>query len=111
MLTVMFFLDAWITRTSRLMGCGTGGVDTVCFVASAASIDPVLHRHAVFPPCSRCSWHTTRSDPDIQHLPFMAISPKFFASLYSVYHDRVMVYDFLGRCLVSVQHLLFYPLM
>eukprot|EP00903_Cladosiphon_okamuranus_P018894 g17377.t1 len=50
-------------------------------------------------------------DPDIQHLPFMAISPKFFASLFSVYHDRVMVYDFLGRCLVSVQHLLFYPLM
>lgn len=41
----------------------------------------------------------------------MAISPKFFASLYSVYHDKVMVYDFLGRCLVSVQHLLFYPLM
>ncbi|CAM9346423.1 unnamed protein product [Ectocarpus sp. 8 AP-2014] len=50
-------------------------------------------------------------DPDIQHLPFMAISPKFFASLYSVYHDKIMVYDFLGRCLVSVQHLLFYPLM
>lgn len=50
-------------------------------------------------------------DPDIQHLPFMAISPKFFASLYSVYHDRVMFYDFLGRCLVSVQHLLFYPIM
>lgn len=50
-------------------------------------------------------------DPDIQHLPFMAISPKFFESLYSVYHERVMVFDFLGRCLVSVQHLLFYPLM
>ncbi|CAM9763655.1 unnamed protein product, partial [Sphacelaria rigidula] len=51
------------------------------------------------------------ADPDIQHLPFMAISPKFFESLYSVYHERVMIYDFLGRCMVSVQHFLFYPLM
>ncbi|CAM9620841.1 unnamed protein product, partial [Choristocarpus tenellus] len=50
-------------------------------------------------------------DPDIQHLPFMAISPKFFASLYSTYHERVMSWDFLGRCLVSVQHILFYPIM
>lgn len=56
------------------------------------------------------SWNV-RADPDIQHLPFMAISPKFFKSLYSVYHDRIMYYDLLGRCLVSVQHLLFYPIM
>ncbi|CAN0393757.1 unnamed protein product, partial [Discosporangium mesarthrocarpum] len=41
----------------------------------------------------------------------MAISPRFFASLYSKYHERVMVWDTLGRCLVSMQHFLFYPIM
>lgn len=32
-------------------------------------------------------------DPDIQHMPFIAISDKFFASLRSTYYDRVMKFD------------------
>ncbi|KAH9944294.1 fatty acid/sphingolipid desaturase [Epithele typhae] len=47
-------------------------------------------------------------DPDIQHLPFLAISPKFLNSLWSSYHKREMTLDGPGKFFVSVQHKLFY---
>lgn len=49
-------------------------------------------------------------DPDIQHLPFFAVSTKFFDNLYSSYHNRIMHFrDSLpARVLVSMQHYLFY---
>jgi fatty acid desaturase len=51
------------------------------------------------------------NDPDIQHIPFFAISPKFFDSLYSNYHKRVMVFTWMSRLLVSVQHYSFIPIL
>eukprot|EP00923_Selenidium_pygospionis_P019892 GHVN01034603.1.p1 GENE.GHVN01034603.1~~GHVN01034603.1.p1 ORF type:complete len:496 (-),score=42.07 GHVN01034603.1:3975-5462(-) len=50
-------------------------------------------------------------DPDIQHLPFLAISNLFFRSLWSFYYSRKMTFDWIGQQLVSYQHLVFYPLM
>ncbi|KAI0639502.1 fatty acid/sphingolipid desaturase [Trametes polyzona] len=47
-------------------------------------------------------------DPDIQHLPFFAISPVFFKSLWSSYYKREMTFDAFGRLFVSAQHKLFY---
>ncbi|KAJ8062601.1 hypothetical protein OCU04_009125 [Sclerotinia nivalis] len=32
-------------------------------------------------------------DPDIEHMPFFAISHRFFSSLYSSYYDREMKFD------------------
>ncbi|OSD03169.1 fatty acid/sphingolipid desaturase [Trametes coccinea BRFM310] len=49
-----------------------------------------------------------RSDPDIQHLPFFAISPVFLNSLWSSYYKREMTFDAFGKLFVSMQHKLFY---
>ncbi|TFY53379.1 hypothetical protein EVG20_g10144 [Dentipellis fragilis] len=50
-------------------------------------------------------------DPDIQHLPFFAISPAFFKSLYSSYYKRELTFDTFSRYMVAVQHRLFYVIM
>ncbi|KAI8084594.1 fatty acid desaturase-domain-containing protein [Halteromyces radiatus] len=47
-------------------------------------------------------------DPDIQHLPFLAISTRFFQNLYSSYYQRVMAYDAVARFFVARQHHLYY---
>ncbi|KAL6309888.1 fatty acid/sphingolipid desaturase [Sparassis latifolia] len=47
-------------------------------------------------------------DPDIQHLPFFAISPVFLNSLYSTYYKRVMYFDSFSKVLISIQHKLFH---
>ncbi|KAI0375100.1 fatty acid/sphingolipid desaturase [Pilatotrama ljubarskyi] len=47
-------------------------------------------------------------DPDIQHLPFFAISPVFLKSLWSSYYKREMTFDAFGKFFVSMQHKLFY---
>ena len=50
-------------------------------------------------------------DPDIEHMPFFAISTKFFDSLRSTYYDRVMTFDAVARWAVTKQHWLYYPLL
>ncbi|KAJ3536522.1 hypothetical protein NMY22_g6001 [Coprinellus aureogranulatus] len=50
-------------------------------------------------------------DPDIEHIPFFAISTAFFGSLWSSYYKRVMKFDLPARILISVQHKLFYVIM
>lgn len=50
-------------------------------------------------------------DPDIQHLPFFAVSKEFFKSQWSKYYHRVMKFDAAARFFVSYQHYLFYVVM
>ncbi|KAI9840739.1 MAG: hypothetical protein M1838_003933 [Thelocarpon superellum] len=50
-------------------------------------------------------------DPDIEHMPFFAISPRFFSSLTSTYYDRVMAYDVFAKVLVRYQQYLYYPVL
>jgi delta8-fatty-acid desaturase len=50
-------------------------------------------------------------DPDIEHMPFFAISHRFFNSLFSTYYDRVMSYDAAARFFVRYQNYLYYPIM
>ncbi|KIM66251.1 hypothetical protein SCLCIDRAFT_14609 [Scleroderma citrinum Foug A] len=50
-------------------------------------------------------------DPDIEHLPFMAISTAFFNSLWSTYYKRTMTFDRFTVLLVSLQHKIFYILL
>ncbi|TKA69995.1 hypothetical protein B0A55_08848 [Friedmanniomyces simplex] len=55
--------------------------------------------------------NSAEHDPDIQHLPFFAISPKFFRSLTSTYYDRVMSFDALAKVALKYQHWLYYPIL
>ena len=50
-------------------------------------------------------------DPDIEHMPFFAISHRFFESLKSTYYERIMTYDIFAKFVVRYQHLLYYPLL
>ncbi|KAI9025074.1 fatty acid desaturase-domain-containing protein [Phycomyces nitens] len=47
-------------------------------------------------------------DPDIQHMPFMAITTKLFNNLYSTYYNRVMEFDAPSRFFIKYQHYLYY---
>lgn len=55
--------------------------------------------------------NSAEHDPDIQHLPFFAISPRFFESLRSTYYDRVMSYDAFAKFMLRYQHWLYYPIL
>lgn len=50
-------------------------------------------------------------DPDIEHIPFFAISTRFFSSLRSTYYDRIMPFDRLAQLAVRYQHWLYYPIL
>lgn len=52
-------------------------------------------------------------DPDIQHLPFLAISEKFLGpnGIYSTYHKRLIIVDAISAVLIQVQVQLYYFLM
>ncbi|KAM0714247.1 hypothetical protein Q7P37_010034 [Cladosporium fusiforme] len=50
-------------------------------------------------------------DPDIQHIPFFAVSHRFFDSLRSTYYDRIMTYDPFAKFVLPYQHYLYYPIL
>ncbi|KAF2640375.1 fatty acid desaturas-like protein [Massarina eburnea CBS 473.64] len=50
-------------------------------------------------------------DPDIEYLPFFAITHRFFNSLFSTYHDHTMTYDAFGKFMVRIQNWTYYPIM
>lgn len=52
-----------------------------------------------------------KSDPDIQHLPVFAVTSKYFNSIWSTYHKRVLTFNSIAKFLVAYQHVLFYPIM
>ncbi|KAF2724051.1 fatty acid/sphingolipid desaturase [Polychaeton citri CBS 116435] len=55
--------------------------------------------------------NSAEHDPDIQHMPFFAISHRFFSSLRSTYYDRVMTYDSVAKFTLRYQHWLYYPIL
>lgn len=50
-------------------------------------------------------------DPDIEYIPFFAITHRFFESLTSTYYERVMEYDAFAKFLVRFQNYTYYPIM
>ncbi|KAF2853903.1 fatty acid desaturas-like protein [Plenodomus tracheiphilus IPT5] len=50
-------------------------------------------------------------DPDIQYIPFFAITHRFLESLTTTYYEWVMEYDALAKVLVRIQHYTYYPIM
>ncbi|KAK5115582.1 hypothetical protein LTR62_001241 [Meristemomyces frigidus] len=55
--------------------------------------------------------NSAEHDPDIQHMPFFAISPRFFDSLRSTYYDRIMTFDAVAKSTLKWQHWLYYPIL
>lgn len=50
-------------------------------------------------------------DPDIQHLPFFAVSTRLFGDVYSTYYDKVLWFDALAKKLVPIQEFMYYPIL
>lgn len=50
-------------------------------------------------------------DPDIEHMPFFAITHRFFENLRSSYYEFVMEYDAFAKFLIRYQHHLYYIIM
>ena len=50
-------------------------------------------------------------DCDIQHLPFLAVSERYFASPFSYFHEHQLSFDFFAKFLVRFQHILYFPIM
>lgn len=55
--------------------------------------------------------NSAEHDPDIQHMPFFAISHKFFNNLTSTYYDREMTLDAFAKKALQYQHYLYYPIL
>jgi len=55
--------------------------------------------------------NNVQHDADIQHLPVFAVTEKYFGSVFSEYHGRVLPFDAVSRVLVKWQHWLYYPVM
>ncbi|KAF3763744.1 hypothetical protein M406DRAFT_51126 [Cryphonectria parasitica EP155] len=47
-------------------------------------------------------------DPDIEHMPFFAISHRFLTGLRSTYYERIMTYDVFAKVMLRVQHYTYY---
>lgn len=50
-------------------------------------------------------------DPDIEHMPFFAISHRFLQSLRSTYYDKVMAYDAFAKVMLRAQDKLYYVIL
>lgn len=50
-------------------------------------------------------------DPDIQHVPFFAVTHRFFDSLRSSYYGWVFSFDRIASFFISRQHYLYYPIL
>jgi delta8-fatty-acid desaturase len=50
-------------------------------------------------------------DPDIELMPFFAVSHRFFTDLHSTYYNQLMEFDFVAQCVIKYQHYLYYPIL
>ncbi|KAK9370555.1 fatty acid desaturase-domain-containing protein [Lipomyces kononenkoae] len=50
-------------------------------------------------------------DPDIQHLPFFAVSTKLLGGVFSTYYDQLLQYDAVAKTMIQVQHWMYYPIL
>lgn len=50
-------------------------------------------------------------DPDIQHLPFFAVSTRLFNDIYSTYYEKFLWFDALAKKVVPWQNYLYYPML
>jgi sphingolipid 8-(E)-desaturase len=83
------------------------GIDTLCICSCHKSPFTVRFPRQLIRFRLTCIF----SDPDIEHIPWFAISPAFFHSLWSSYYKRIMSFDHFASFVISLQHKLFYIVM
>ncbi|KAK9804859.1 hypothetical protein WJX72_008896 [[Myrmecia] bisecta] len=87
-------------RCNQLLGLG---VTAACGISYSWWVD-THNVHHIHP-------NAAEHDPDIQFMPLLAISPVFFKSITSRYHNAVLLFDRFARQLISWQHITFFPLL
>ncbi|CAH2353360.1 delta 8-(E)-sphingolipid desaturase [[Candida] railenensis] len=50
-------------------------------------------------------------DPDIQHLPFFAVSVRLFENVYSTYYKVVLPFDKVAEWMIPIQNYTYYPIL
>lgn len=50
-------------------------------------------------------------DPDIQHLPFFAVSVRLFENIYSTYYKCVLPFDKVAEYMIPIQNYMYYPIL
>lgn len=50
-------------------------------------------------------------DPDIQHLPFFAVTTRLFHNVYSTYYDKFLWFDAFAQKVIPYQKYLYYPIL
>jgi delta8-fatty-acid desaturase len=50
-------------------------------------------------------------DPDIQHLPFFAVSVRLFENVYSTYYDKILDVDQVAKWMLPIQNYTYYPIL
>ena len=50
-------------------------------------------------------------DPDIEHMPFFAISHRLLTNLRSTYYNRIMKFDAAAKFFLRLQNYLYYPIL
>ncbi|KAI9743311.1 MAG: hypothetical protein M1818_003157 [Claussenomyces sp. TS43310] len=50
-------------------------------------------------------------DPDVQQMPFFAVSHRFLESLTSTFYEQVMAFDTLSKVVIPFQAYLYYPIL
>lgn len=50
-------------------------------------------------------------DPDIQHLPFFAVTSRLFKNVWSTYYEKFLVFDAIAKAMLPLQHHLYYPIL
>lgn len=50
-------------------------------------------------------------DPDIQHLPFFAVSTRLFNDVYSTYYDKFLWFDAFAKKVIPIQNFMYYPIL
>ncbi|KAI3403977.2 SLD [Candida oxycetoniae] len=50
-------------------------------------------------------------DPDIQHLPFFAVSVRLFGNVYSTFYEKILWFDKLAQKLIPIQQYMYYPIL
>lgn len=50
-------------------------------------------------------------DPDIQHLPFFAVSTRLFGDVYSTYYEKFLWFDKFAQKLIPIQEYMYYPIL
>ena len=90
----------WSVKSHEILGALAGNVFTGISMGWWKATHHVHH--------SVCN--STTHDPDIQHMPLIAVTPKLF-NVFSLYHFRQFPYDAFTRAMVSLQYYTFLPIM